>query len=254
MLKISAASFVTSVEYIGRMSRIFGDLDNTSLLADDVRVSLKESINEVEPFLDQLRAPATAQSLSSLREVCDEPASLERDAGVACGRVFENFLAEVSHQWLLILSHEHSDYLNDETAPFGEVIWDSLPEFAEDIDEAAKCLALSRYTASVFHLMRIMERSVHKLAQIFKVQLNTKTNSWNDITTALSNALAKMPGQTSAQKKKKAKLADAVAQLTSVRIAWRNEVMHPKRTYTKKEADNIFRYVEGFLQAFVAAV
>jgi hypothetical protein len=37
--------------------------------------------------------------------------------------------------------------------------------FQEDADEAGKCFAVGRYTACVFHLMRIMERCVQKMGR-----------------------------------------------------------------------------------------
>lgn len=41
-------------------------------------------------------------------------------------------------------------------------------------------------------------------------------------------------------------LATAVAHLSVVRIAWRNEVMHPKATYTEEEAATIFEHTKAF--------
>lgn len=43
------------------------------------------------------------------------------------------------------------------TQPFGTVVAEKFPGAAYDVEEAAKCLALSRSTACVFHLMRVME-------------------------------------------------------------------------------------------------
>jgi len=42
-------------------------------------------------------------------------------------------------------------------------------------------------------------------------------------------------------------LAQASANLYSVKLAWRNEVMHPKETYTLEEADNLIRQVKIFM-------
>jgi hypothetical protein len=42
---------------------------------------------------------------------------------------------------------------------------------AEDISEAAQCLALNRPTACVFHLMRVMETGVQILGNRLGIQL-----------------------------------------------------------------------------------
>ena len=39
-----------------------------------------------------------------------------------------------------------------------------FPDMIEDLSEAGNCFALERYTACVFHLMRIMEKAVQKFA------------------------------------------------------------------------------------------
>ena len=72
-------------------------------------------------------------------------------------------------QWLIIVDHEHSEYLSENISHFGDEVANAFPNLIEDIDEAAKCLALSRYTACMFHLMRVMESSIHRLAKKLKV-------------------------------------------------------------------------------------
>ena len=44
--------------------------------------------------------------------------------------------------------------------PFGRSVVGVFPDPTADIDEATRCLALERPTASVFHLMRAMEVGV----------------------------------------------------------------------------------------------
>ena len=46
---------------------------------------------------------------------------------------------------------------------------------------------------------------------------------------------------------RKAKYGAVLAHLNSVRIAWRNEVMHPKQSYTREEAHTIFQAVRAFM-------
>lgn len=47
---------------------------------------------------------------------------------------------------------------------FGDAVWDSFPSARYDLQEACKCLACERYTATVFHLMRPMESALRCLA------------------------------------------------------------------------------------------
>lgn len=52
---------------------------------------------------------------------------------------------------------------------FGEAIADRFPAAVFEIDEAAKCLALGRSTAAVFHLMRLMEIGIRALARCLQI-------------------------------------------------------------------------------------
>jgi hypothetical protein len=50
------------------------------------------------------------------------------------------------------------------------------------------------------------------------------------------------------KKAKTKKLAEIASHLYNVKVAWRNEVMHPKQTYTEEEAEMLLKQVAAFLQ------
>ena len=132
--------------------------------------------------------------------------------------------------------------------PFGETVSKRFPKAAEDIAEAAKCLALQRPTASVFHLMRVMELALRALAQKLKITtIDPSVENWNKITDHVNKAINALPAKTAVEQSRKAKFGAATAHLNSVRIAWRNEVMHPKQSYSREEAHAIFSAVRAFM-------
>jgi hypothetical protein len=49
--------------------------------------------------------------------------------------------------------------------PFGNAVWNVFPSAIDDSIEAGKCIALERYTAAVFHLMRVLEAGLKALAK-----------------------------------------------------------------------------------------
>lgn len=57
--------------------------------------------------------------------------------------------------------------------PFGEKVTNNFPSTQHDVREARKCYALARYTASVFHCMRVLEKGLHTLVH----DLNNKHNA-----------------------------------------------------------------------------
>jgi hypothetical protein len=49
-------------------------------------------------------------------------------------------------------------------------------------------------------------------------------------------------------------MAEASANLYSVKVAWRNEVMHPKATYTLEEAENTLRQMRIFMHSLAGII
>ena len=137
-------------------------------------------------------------------------------------------------------------YINAE--PFGDRVSRKFPKAIEDVAEAGKCLALQRPTAAVFHLMRVMELALRALAKKLKITtIDPNAESWNKITDHVNKAINTLPAKTAAEQKRKAKFGAASAHLNTVRIAWRNEVMHPKQSYSRDEALSIFNSVRAFM-------
>ncbi len=56
----------------------------------------------------------------------------------------------------------------------GEAVQERFPSLATDIDEAGKCFATGRFTATVFHLMRVMEVGVQEFCEALGVVLIDK--------------------------------------------------------------------------------
>lgn len=140
------------------------------------------------------------------------------------------------------ITDEEEKYLDSIGSIFPKSVINKLPSASEDLDEAGKCLALGRYTACVFHLMRVMEIGVQEFGTKIGVKLADE-KVWQVIIQEADKAIRAMD-QKDAQTKKYASIS---AHLYNVKLAWRNEVMHPKATYTSEEAQRIILTVAGFL-------
>jgi len=121
----------------------------------------------------------------------------------------------------------------------------------EDADEAGKCFALGRYTACVFHLMRVMERGVQRLGKKLRVPIPVEEKDWGVISSSINGALKRLPNSTVSEKRIHARYAKAAVYLDNVREAWRNPTMHPKETYTEEEAEDCFRFVKQYTEHLV---
>jgi hypothetical protein len=138
-----------------------------------------------------------------------------------------------------------SFFMNKE--PFGSLVSVKFDNAREDIEEAAKCLALQRPTACIFHLMRVLELGVQALGKKMKIKIEPKEQTWYQIILHVNKAIEALPSKMASEMKKKSSYAEAASHLQSVRLAWRNEVMHPKQTYTRQEAHDIFNTTRVFM-------
>jgi len=128
------------------------------------------------------------------------------------------------------------------THPFGSRVAVWFPELEYDITEAGNCIAFDRATASVFHLMRVMEVGVQRFGTRIGVQLANELN-WQTILDLVNPAI----------KARKAKdqetiaISQVAAHLYNVKVTWRNPTMHPTSKYTLDEAKDIYQNVKTFM-------
>jgi hypothetical protein len=137
----------------------------------------------------------------------------------------------------------------DQKEMFGKDVTAKFPSIQYDCVEAGNCYACARSTAAVFHLMRIMEVGVQQFGTKLGVKLTGEKN-WQNILDEVNKAIRALD-QKAPQTKE---LAATSANLYSVKLAWRNEVMHPKDTYTLEETDNLIRQVRIFMEQLATVV
>lgn len=166
---------------------------------------------------------------------------LEKEIPIIQGRISDELKAPL----FFYIPRDRAKYYQDEPL-FGEKVADKFSKASTDIQEAGKCLAAARYTACVFHLMRVMEYSVQYLGKKLEIDLVTEKN-WHNILEEVDKAIKGLPAKTSREKARRNKFSQASAFLRMVKDAWRNDVMHPKQTYTQEEAERVFRNVEDFM-------
>jgi hypothetical protein len=166
------------------------------------------------------------------------------------------FVAEIKQLGIRLeedLGHVHFLYVPFELVPywnepnlFGDAMATKFEDAAADIESAGKCLAVGQGTACVFHLMRAMEVAVRKLGRRLNVTIRPNT-TWRGITGKMDVKIKSMPESTDGQKRKKNAWEEARANLHHVGSVWRNNTMHPAKSYTPSQALDIFKAVRVFM-------
>jgi hypothetical protein len=183
---------------------------------------------------------------SRIKEQCETNTALtHQDMAGMVHELINRIEDECSKIWFLQFTGDETRLINPNAPLFGNEIEDKIPSLSEDISEAGKCLGFSRSTAAVFHLMRVMESSVQKLGDILGIPLVDEKN-WQTILDQINKKVKAMG--TTPQAKQYASIS---AHLYNVKLAWRNETMHPKSTYTAEEASAIFAAVRGYMKEFI---
>jgi len=130
---------------------------------------------------------------------------------------------------------------------FGPDVFDRFAIANDDIAEAGKCLALERGTATVFHLMRVLEAGLRALGKELDIPY---APSWESYTSQLEKLLkgSNYDTLTPAQKAKRPFYQDVLGDLVAIKSAWRNPTMHIVRSYDPAQAKVIFETTKGLMQ------
>jgi hypothetical protein len=244
MEKFSAESFYEIGKFLGKMSELFGDNTGTS----NERLSQlnrKEDLQgEIEWILEQCQNLDLKTSINCAANFIDKIEQPDFTMGEAC-RLFEQLGNVIQWEMQTVLffhlpSSQAEFY--DKKELFGSKVSERFPNLESDVVEAGNCLALGRGTACVFHLMRVMETGVQELGSFLGIGGAYEKN-WQPILDGVNKAIRVLPHKGPHT----AALSEVAANLYSVKLAWRNEVMHPKATYTAEEAKDVLRQVKLFM-------
>jgi hypothetical protein len=137
----------------------------------------------------------------------------------------------------------------DQKEFFGPVVNAKFPSIQYDMVEAGNCYAMGRGTACVFHLMRVMEFGVQCFGTRLGVGL-TGGKNWQNILDQINREIKSLPPKDPTT----VAMSLAAANLYAVKLAWRNEVMHPNDKYTLEEAKDVIYAVRLFMGQLAAII
>lgn len=153
----------------------------------------------------------------------------------------------------------HVDLLEEAVDSFGIDVAIVFHRAQYDIEESAKCLALRRSTACVFHLMRVLEVGITGVRKALGLPdpIKDAERNWGVILRNLRDEVdkrRKLPNKTPEQISQNQFFSEVIASLDAVRHAWRNATMHVERKYTEEEAEHIFNVVKGFMKNLASRI
>jgi len=207
--------------------------DATQILGNLRRVCILSDLSEVLPEIDRFGGHLT-----------DNRVRIEDVKGAASHLKYRLFDELENEHYLQVDRREVQFY--DQDALFGIAASKKFRKASYDIKNAGNCLALQQPTASVLHLNRALEVTLRHLGRRLKVPIRPK-DTFGKILNNIDPKINAMPEKTEAQKRRRERWAEARANLFHVKQAWRDNSMHPKTSYSRQHAYDIFVAVRTFI-------
>jgi hypothetical protein len=268
MIELKAGAFIEAASelsglasFIGGTSLAVGKKEEAfheeATLDESDRSWLKPRLNCLPEHLTSLGADVTLLCVRDAEQRIKNSWTTWGTVKECLQEITSTLRRELSLKVLLVLQPQEANYFSPKAPLFGQHFADRFKtEGAFELDEAAKCLALSRPTATVFHLMRILEIGIGALSACLGIANPVKPaeRNWAIILRRIKEDGIEKKWPTGADRM----LGDGLlfeslhASLDAVKNPWRNETMHVSGKYTEDEARHIFVAVEGFMKKLSA--
>jgi hypothetical protein len=129
-----------------------------------------------------------------------------------------------------------------------------------DVEEASKCFALSRYAASVFHSVQIVETGLIELGVFIKV--TDPKSGWTAVSKALDTIIKKPhTARTQFEKRNFAFLEQVQGTVEGLKNAWRNKISHSQgrlillsTEFSPEIAEEILFATRGFIRRLAEGI
>jgi len=232
-----------SNEFVNLFQAVY-DLEDEQIIPADARAEVLNALGSMVEEMDVLGLPLT---ILSAQRFAESAANL---TGAEAYRAFEDlnqrFQDEIDRTRFIHVSPEKMAYFGM-TAAFGADVAARFPSAEYDIQEAANCFALGRYTATVMHSMRALEAGLGALAGELKVKRSH--SGWgSDLKTFEKAWLSARSGKPRPRAWKRTFFAQAFTDFRYFADAWRNHAMHASERYGEEEAERVFEHVRSFMQ------
>lgn len=213
-------------------------------------VWIQEEINSL-PFSESLRRQ-TSRLMNELKRAADTTHAEAARVVTQFDELMFNIQSELEAHLFFVVPAERKRWFQEgDAALFGKTVADAFPDSTPEIAEAGRCLALARWTASVFHLMRALELSLHQWARQLGVsQFDAiELENWRTILNAADKTIRELEQQPkSIAKDSDLKYySETLAQYRAIKDAWRNHVAHGRDRYDEGRALSIMNHVREFM-------
>ena len=253
MLRFHAHKFVKALNLLGQLDGVLKD-DPEFVFKETASVRRDFLARQVQQLMEQLlelQLPVSLKKAEQVRFiladaiVCDDKRSVTASLlNSHIGELRERIKDELESKAIYYLP-ANVEFLEAKTPLFGAEVDTRFRSAAYDIEEAGKCLALSRATACVMHLMRATEVALKALGTTVSVG---QQNDWGAYIREIGKELSARAASAGRRTPDEAFYSEAASSFDHVRRAWRNPTMHIEKVYTLEQAADIFEATRSFMR------
>jgi hypothetical protein len=227
------------------MLKLAGYSYEDQIIEEDWRDACRKSLALRKATCNTLGLRFSEMQVDRLLESLHEPSLTYRELSQQFDALEDRLCDELKSARMLRLSAEKAAYY-DLPLDGWDAVTDSFPSAAFDLEEAAKSFALNRHTASVFHLMRVLEIGLVTLGDHYGV--NTDRSNWHEIIMDIEKSVKQLgPNDGPDWRDNQQFGSEACAQFRFFKDAWRNHVMHFRLTFDDERALTIRTGVRAFM-------
>jgi len=222
---------------------------------EDQRAQIPERVVKIRNELGTLSSFAIETALATLSNVSKDSSNDGRRLTLKAAREVHTLVRYKLLESACFVLPDHATMFFEERIVH-ESIRTHLPKCIYDLEEAGKCLALARNTASVYHSMCALEPLLNwlaletaRLGSVYAPE-QTLSKTWGEILSKLEKEVKTLDTahKDPAKKAELRRLGDLCAHMRSVKTAWRDDTMHAKGQFTDEIASNILIQCRAMIQ------
>lgn len=214
-----------------------------------MRPTIISSLQQLRPRLEALNLPFSLMDCDRLiEELGADQYPQTKEVVIRLDGLAERVNDELTSFSFFEVPADKLKYYEHIEPLFGDSVSISFPSANPEIEEAGKCLALGRYSATVYHLMRALEVGLACLAKPHGVDF-TNTN-WHTVLDQIEAKVKAMSSVTHGPtwKTDQQFYASAAVHFRMIKDAWRNYAMHLHERYDEERALEIWQTVRAFMR------
>jgi hypothetical protein len=193
------------------------------VISSSDREAFSEKLSSYQEDLTDLGLAASRASVKKLIAQLCEPEATWNQVAPLCelrGRIVD----ETEETIFFSLSLQESGLYGKPLVGWQKGI-SRFPSIRDDVEEASKCLALSRYAAAIWHSTQIVEGALIELGKFIGV--NDPTSGWTAVSNRLSIIIkTKYQDRSDFERSNYAFLEQVQGTVEGLKNAWRNKISH----------------------------